>query len=222
MTHDTTILKNDSTAEKIKIAARRVFTSKGFTATRTRDIAEEAGFNIALLNYYFRSKQKLFDIIMLENMQLFLHGIKNIINDPDTSLQSKLEILIGHYIDMLVLNLDLPFFVLNEIKTNPQQFAEKVGMTDILKDSIIAEQWKDFIIQNKINNINPFHYFINIISMIIFPFIANPLIKNRLHIDNESFNKLMQERKKLIPIWIKSMLIAQNNIELPNTMSNKL
>jgi AcrR family transcriptional regulator len=49
-----------TTEEQIKEAARRVFTRKGYAATRTRDIAEESGHNLALLNYYFRSKEKLF------------------------------------------------------------------------------------------------------------------------------------------------------------------
>ena len=65
-------LKTDlSTEEKIKAAARKVFTQKGYSATRTRDIAEEAGLNLALLNYYFRSKEKLFELIMAEKMQQF-------------------------------------------------------------------------------------------------------------------------------------------------------
>ncbi|MFV0289726.1 MAG: TetR family transcriptional regulator, partial [Mangrovibacterium sp.] len=53
-----------STEEKIMEAARKVFHAKGFAATRTRDIAEEAGINLALLNYYFKSKQKLFAMVM--------------------------------------------------------------------------------------------------------------------------------------------------------------
>ena len=56
--------KELSTEEKIIDAARKLFTQKGFSATRTRDIAEEADINLALLNYYFRSKQNLFQIII--------------------------------------------------------------------------------------------------------------------------------------------------------------
>ena len=51
------IEKELSTEEKILISASKVFTEKGFSGTRTRDIAEEAGINLALLNYYFRSKK---------------------------------------------------------------------------------------------------------------------------------------------------------------------
>ncbi|MBS1688702.1 MAG: TetR/AcrR family transcriptional regulator, partial [Bacteroidetes bacterium] len=88
------IEKNSSTEEKIKEAARKVFLQKGYAATRTRDIAEEAGYNLALLNYYFRSKEKLFDIIMVETMQNFLHSVKEILRDEQTSLQEKLELLV--------------------------------------------------------------------------------------------------------------------------------
>ncbi|HLZ87627.1 MAG TPA: TetR family transcriptional regulator, partial [Puia sp.] len=68
-------VKEASTEEKIMEAARKLFTQRGFAATRTRDIAEEAGINLALLNYYFRSKQKLFDIVMMENFRRFLGGM---------------------------------------------------------------------------------------------------------------------------------------------------
>ena len=73
------MIEDSSTEEKIKAAARKVFTRKGFAATRTRDISEEAGINLALLNYYFRSKEKLFDLVMMENMQHFLIGMKEVI-----------------------------------------------------------------------------------------------------------------------------------------------
>ena len=49
-----------TTEEKIIRAADKIFTQKGYAATRTREIAEEAGTNLALLNYYFGSKEKLF------------------------------------------------------------------------------------------------------------------------------------------------------------------
>ena len=47
-----------STEDKIKQAALKLFTKKGYAATRTRDISEAAGINLALLNYYFRSKER--------------------------------------------------------------------------------------------------------------------------------------------------------------------
>jgi AcrR family transcriptional regulator len=201
------IEKNNTTEEKIKEAARRVFTSKGYAATRTRDIAEESGYNLALINYYFRSKEKLFDIIMLEHMQLFIHSVMGIVNDPVTSLQEKIELLISHYIDMLIKNPDIPLFVLSEINANPAKLAAKLGFGHMERGNIyLVKQWKELTAAKKIPNNNPLHILMNVLSMTIFPFVASPLIKNRTGISQEEFNKLMLERKKLIPVWINAMI----------------
>src|SRR6188474_52868 len=113
-----------NTEEKIKNAARAVFHKKGFAAARTRDIAEEAGINLALLNYYFRSKEKLFELIMLENIQQFVRGVKEIIMEEDTELRDKIERISSFYIDMLIRNPDLPLFILSELRANPDHLAD--------------------------------------------------------------------------------------------------
>jgi AcrR family transcriptional regulator len=201
------IEKNASTEEKIKEAARRVFTRKGYAATRTRDIAEESGYNVALINYYFRSKEKLFDIIMLEHIQLFVNSVLEHLNDRTTSLPQKLEILIGHYIDMLIKNPDLPVFILNEINADPAKLIAKVGFDKIKPENIyMAEQWRMMVAAGKVPPINPIHFLMNAVSMTIFPFIASPLIRNRMGLTLDEFNALMEERKKLIPAWIKSIM----------------
>src|SRR4051812_36042236 len=105
-----------STEEKIQKAARKVFTQKGYAATRTRDIAEEAGINLALLIYYFRSKEKLFEIIMLEKMQKFFSVLLPIINNTATTLENKIDGIASNYIDLLTANEDLPLFILSEVR----------------------------------------------------------------------------------------------------------
>ncbi len=198
---------NASTEDKIKEAARRVFTRKGYAATRTRDIAEESGFNLALINYYFRSKEKLFDIIMLEHLQLFLHSVMGIVNDHGTTLQEKIELLISHYIDMLVKNPDIPLFVLNEINADPEKLIKKVGVRAMEhKDLAIARQWKELAATKKISSINPIHFLMNTVSLTIFPFVGSPIIRHKTGLSMEQFNALMEERKKLIPLWIKAMI----------------
>ncbi len=205
------IEKNPSTEEKIKEAARRVFTKKGYAATRTRDIAEESGFNLALINYYFRSKEKLFDIIMLEHLQIFIHSVMGIVNDPETTLQEKMEILISHYIDMLIKNPDIPLFVLSEINANPVKLISKLGFNKVQHGNIyLVKQWKELAATQKQLLINPIHIIMNVLSLTIFPFISSPLLRNRTGMSLEAFNKLMEERKKLIPVWINVMIGNSN------------
>ncbi len=204
------IEKNASTEEKIKEAARRVFTQKGYAATRTRDIAEESGYNLALINYYFRSKEKLFDIIMLEMLQVFVHSIMHILNDEQTSLQEKVGQLIEHYIDMLKVNPDLPLFILNAANEDPNKLIERIGLDKEVstRRPYIVKQWQEVAASGMRPKINPAHLVMNVIGMTIFPFVGRHMLKNRLQLSTEEFNELMDERKKLIPVWIKAILMS--------------
>ena len=111
-------IEDVSTEEKIKQAARKLFTEKGFDAVKTRDIATEAGINLALLNYYFRSKEKLFDIIMVENFERFVQQLIPILGNESLSLDEILVQVTSSYIDMLKDNPDLPFFIMNEMRSD--------------------------------------------------------------------------------------------------------
>src|SRR3979411_1323520 len=115
-----------STEEKIKEAARIVFMKKGYSATRTRDIAEEAGINLALLNYYFRSKEKLFNIVMVGNFRQFIRGISVNLLDETASIDEKIKRLVTAYIDFLSVNPDLPIFIINEIRSNSSSIAQQI------------------------------------------------------------------------------------------------
>jgi AcrR family transcriptional regulator len=192
---------NSSTEEKFKAAARVVFTKKGYAATKTRDIAEEAGLNLALLNYYFRSKEKLFDIVMSENLQQLFAFLVPIINDPTTSLDEKIDKVTVNYIDMLINNPDLPIFVLSEIRNNPKGFAEKLQMDAKVLNSHFMKQ-----IAEKKKDINPIQFLISFMGMIIFPFVSRPVFQTSEAYKAETFTRLVQDRKKLIPQWLKLML----------------
>src|SRR5688572_22160490 len=157
-----------TTEERIKAAARKVFTKKGYSAARTRDIAEEAGINLALLNYYFRSKEKLFDIVMMENLQQFLLGLKSVLHNEKSSLSEKVAVIAEEYINMLKANPDLPVFVLSEIRTNPEKLADTMKVKTLLLESVFFKQ----LMQATKGKIHPMHLLINIMGLTVFPFVA--------------------------------------------------
>jgi AcrR family transcriptional regulator len=90
-----------TTEEKIKSAARVAFHKKGYAATRTRDIAEEADINLALLNYYFRSKEKLFETIMFETLFSFMQNMAMVLNDEKSTLEKKWNLLLKSILTLL-------------------------------------------------------------------------------------------------------------------------
>ena len=198
--------KEQDTEYKIKEAARKVFHEKGFSATRTRDIAEEANINLALLNYYFRSKKKLFDIIMVETMKAFFSGLIKVLNDENTTLKGKVSAFVHHYIDLLSENQNMAPFILNTVRENPEEFIEKMGVLDQAKNSVFISQFQEGVMKGTIPSINPIHFMLNIMGLVVFPFIAQPMISAMSGIPKDTFIDMVQERKRLVPMWIEAML----------------
>jgi AcrR family transcriptional regulator len=89
------------TEEKIKEAARIVFMEKGYAATGMRDIAAKAGVNLSLVNYYFRSKRNIFNLIMTEKMQKIFGSIIPYMMDETTSLEEKIKNISTMYINTI-------------------------------------------------------------------------------------------------------------------------
>ncbi|MDR0506734.1 MAG: TetR/AcrR family transcriptional regulator [Dysgonamonadaceae bacterium] len=205
-----------STEEKIKNAARTVFQKKGYAATRTRDIAEEAGINLALLNYYFRSKEKLFEIIMFETIQDFIKDILSVYNDKNTNFEKKLEHWAVNYIDMCIKNPNVPMFILSEVRNRPEDLLNKIPARQLFTDSVFTMQFKEKVAAGEINEPNLLQFVINVIGLAIFPFIGQPFLSIIGGLNNDQFYQLMQERKKLIPVWIKKMFFTEKYQESNN------
>lgn len=205
------VAKDLSAEEKIKAAAKKIFTQKGFAATRTRDIAEEAGINLALLNYYFRSKQKLFDIIMLENFKKFIHGIVIDVVHENATIEQKLEKVVSAYIDFLMLNPDLPFFILNELRNNPTAIATTISEEINQVRNNFFKQLQQGNKKSKLLPMEPFHFVANLIGLTVFPFVGKPMLQRVTNANDAKFKALMQERKKLIPIWMKAIMSVKGN-----------
>ncbi|MDR1860207.1 MAG: TetR/AcrR family transcriptional regulator [Bacteroidales bacterium] len=195
-----------STEEKIKNAARTVFQKKGYAAARTRDIAEEAGINLALLNYYFRSKEKLFELIIIETFTGFYQSMVSVINDDSTDFKQKLELFVTKYINLLLKDENIPFFILGEIRNHPEQLFDKISLRDTFINSVYYRQFNEEVAKGAISESCPVQFMMNVMGLVIFPFLARPLLKTIGGMKDSQYNQLMQERKRLIPVWIDAIL----------------
>lgn len=198
--------KEKDTELKIKEAARKVFLQKGFAATKTRDIAEAAGINLALLNYYFRSKKKLYDIIMVETLRSFFTGLIVVLNEEDSTLKEKVNAFVNHYMDLLSENQNMAPFILDAVRQNPDEYINKIGLLEKAKGSVFVQQFQEGIINKQIPPINPIHFMLNLMGLVVFPFIAQPIVSAASGIPSEVFYEMIQERRRLVPLWIESML----------------
>lgn len=200
------VINDFTTEEKIKKAARTVFHKKGFAAARTRDIAEEAGINLALLNYYFRSKEKLFNIVMLEAFQSFFASISIVFNDAETTLEEKIKKFAADYIDLLFQEPEIPLFIMSEIRNNPEGLLQKIDLKKAVFGSIFFDQYNEAIRLGRIKDHHFLHFMMNFMGLIAFPFIAKPLLKEITGLNEIQFNNIVAERKALIPVWMNALM----------------
>ena len=190
-----------STIEKIKETARSEFMNKGYAATRIRDIAKVAGINLSLLNYYFGSKENLFEIVMTENIDLLFSVILPVLNDTQTSLSEKLDLLSEYYITMILKEPHLPIFVLNEIQNHPERFANQIKFNTEFMESYYMKQ-----LAQADPSLDPVQHMITYLSILLFPFFMKPVMMASGTIDNGQFEKKILERKLLAPTWMKTLL----------------
>jgi len=186
--------KDENTENQILDAAENVFQRKGMDGARMQEIANEAGINKAMLHYYYRSKQLLFEAVFKKAFSLLAPELNKILND-DSSIEIKIRNFTQNYISFIIKHPYLPFFIIQELNRNPDfilKLKDGKGFPNLekFKGQVTAE-----VENGTLKPIKGEQLFINILALNIFPFVATPLIKAFVNIDEKAFKKLMEERK---------------------------
>lgn len=199
------ILEEITTEERILEAAMKVFTRRGFAATRTEDIAKEAGINRTLLHYYYRDKQTIFNLIFETRFKEFFKGLFLIFEADNISLFDKIRRMVDHEISMLMKHPDLARFIITEIAHNPElliEYGKKLGMNPrVLKQSfedLVAREIREDIIKP----IEGRQLLMNIMSLCIYPLVAKPIILTMMNVDEAAFGNMMEQRKTEVSEFI--------------------
>ena len=185
-----------STEERIKEAAARVFVKKGYAATKTRDIADEAGINIASLHYYYRSKDKLFQIVIGEALKKFSKVLDETFNS-DSPLDVKIKTFVSQFIDFFKDNPFVPLFILSESQNNPEKVEQMLA--DQKTVDKLKEQLDGLADKGVIRRMHIAHFMMNVVGMTVFPFVSKPLMMRKLKLSPEEYKELLEERKKIVP-----------------------
>ena len=182
-------VSDTSTEEKILSAAREIFFQKGFSGARMQDIADEAGINKALLHYYFRSKEKLFETIFREAFEKLVPRIIEVFSS-DLPFFDKIRAFCEAYVTMAMENPFIPIFILNEMHRNPEGFQKTFGdipkkVPHILMKSVI----KKAVEEGLIREIDPLQLIMNMLSLSMFPTISRPMFQLVMNMSDTQFKK---------------------------------
>lgn len=188
---------SQSTEEKIREAAKQVFLRKGFDGATSKDIAEAAGMNVALTNYYFRSKEKLFISIFDEMIQLFFNGIIEIMDQP-LSLREKITALIEYDFQLLKSNPDLAIFVMNEIHRHPERLAHSIGTFQQIQQSVFENQIQQESALGTIRPIRAVDLLPLIFCNIQFLFVSKAMHMKVYQITEAEFDAFSNSHKNLV------------------------
>lgn len=187
----------NTTRDKLIETAKELFLTKGVDRVGVREIATKAGINLSLMNYYFRSKEMLFEAIfeMLVNEKAVV--LKQILNS-DKPLDEKIRDYVYGYIDLLVEDQLLVSFVLSVIHRNNDKIASMKSIYNLYNTDAFAAQLKSEIEKGNIRNVDPEQFYVNMISLILFPFSIKPLISDRNKLDERTTKLFLVERKKIV------------------------
>lgn len=199
------MVREPNTEYKIIVAARNVFQRRGFDGARMQEIADEAGINKAMLHYYYRSKDKLFEAVFHEAL-MKIFPIIFILMESEADLEDKIERFVTTYIDHIKANPHLPGFVIHEITTNPGRLTQFLMAQQIQKPKKFISQVKAGIAQNRYRDIDPGQFLVSVAAQCVFPFIAKPLVQLLLQLDEKGFENFIEQRKKQLPELILSGL----------------
>lgn len=196
-----------STEQIILETARKHFVRNGFAATRLQDIADEAGTNKALVHYYFRSKEKLYREIISSILDHVIPKFAAALSS-EGALFTRIKRVVNTYIDTLLEQPDIPFFIMAEISQQKNSFMAELdkrsrffpAIQSFLMEIVAAEE------RGEIRPIAPIHLLLNLLGMSVFPFIAKPIFSNVLDLPEADFRTLMEERRTVITDFMRRAL----------------
>ncbi|MDK7375450.1 TetR/AcrR family transcriptional regulator [Weeksella virosa] len=184
----------DQTEEIIKNTAKRMFFGEGKFHATTQEIADEAGVNRTLINYYFRSRDNLFEIIFNEARITNINKT-NVIADNTLDFRE----MVAEYIDdSLSIALQFPYldiYIVTQMNnkicySQPDHVEEMITM--------FLQRVEEEMEKGTIAKMEPIQFLLNMISLINFPSSIRPLLQHSLHITDEEFERILSERKEII------------------------
>lgn len=191
--------QSQDTETRILQAAEKEFFSKGYAGARTASIAEAAGVTHAMLHYYFRTKDKLFERIVSEKINMLADIILSAIGDADLPLEERLRQGIEQHFDFIAANRDLPRFIVNEVLSRPEQVETMKKNTLYIVNSLLGnlqQEIDEYAAQGLCQQTDARMLLIDIVSLNVFPFMAAPIVKGAIGDAYGNYEKFLALRKK--------------------------
>ena len=189
--------KESTTEQMILETAERLFLDKGFAMTSTTEIAKEVGCNQAMVHYYFRTKERLFEAVFEKKIKKFIAPFLQTTNE-NKPFKERLILLIETHFEIIKDNPKIPFLFFNELLTNPTRLESFKNKFSELPRSVFFKLSKDLEEEVDKGTIRPMNFIdllMTIVSLNVSIFLMAPIFKNVTNMSDEDFNKILANRK---------------------------
>ena len=166
--------------QEILAAAEQEFLTKGYDGARTTSIAKAAGVTHAMLHYYFRTKEQLFERIVDEKFRVMLQSTLAVLGDPSLPMVERVRCGVINHFDFVSRNPLLPRFIINEIVSRPERYGVLHARISAIIDNVYRGLQTDINAaaeRGEMERVDAKMLFISIMSLNIFTFIAYPFMK---------------------------------------------
>lgn len=210
--------ENDKlTEEKIFESATEIFIEKGMDGARMKDIADHAGINKALLHYYYRTKDHLFNAVFEKMAGLMFKKFAPVF-DERLSFEDKIKFFFREHITFLQQNPRLPAFILYELSRHPERIKKLIQNLDVEKLwEILEKQHEKDLKKYNITKENIPQFMTSVAAMSVFPFLAKPIISGVMEKIGYNFDEYLEQRKSYAPEFILKAISKTNLDELTLT-----
>lgn len=198
-----------STEEQILQVAERLFLENGYALTSTTDIAKVVGCNQALIHYYYRTKENLFNIIFELKFKEFFQRIVESNKSGEIGFVEKIKSLVESHFELMKKNPKLPLLIINELQKQPKllnNFKELIHNIPGKLHAQLEAELKVEIAAGRVREINITNLLLTIISLNISLFLLIPFGKELFELSDEQKNALIEQRK------IEHVNIILNNL----------
>lgn len=183
----------------ILATAEKLFLEKGFDGTSTTQIAKEAGCNQALVHYYFRTKENLFNSIFETKFKSFFQNIFDTTQLTNLSFLEKIKHISRTHFDLLLENPQMPKLVINELsrrKENINILRDRLHVLPEQLFSLMNNELQEEISAGRVKNITFIDIMISIVSLNVTLFFLKPVVSDVLLLTDEQANQMLQHRKE--------------------------
>ena len=187
------------TESRILQAAENEFFEKGYAGARTASIAEAAGVTHAMLHYYFRTKDKLFERIVSEKISMLADILLSAIGDANLPLEERIRQGIGRHFDFISANRDLPRFIVNEVLSRSEQIDTMKGNIQNIVNELLdnlQQEIDEYAAKGFCRQVDARMLLIDIVSLNVFPFMAAPIVYGAIGDSYGDYDEFLAIRNK--------------------------